>query len=156
MVAIAGIIVATIIGFIVGIGRLSHNWLIRKICTVYVEIFRNIPPLLVIFFWYYGVLAVLPLLRESIDLPFASFLNVRGFYFPAMFGTATVSMVLVGLHRHRPELVRCPPGARQMATGQHFPVFWVSLALIVGLPLLAYSLSGFPVTFDFPQKATST
>ena len=57
LVAIAGIITATIVGFIVGIGRLSHNWLIRKICTVYVEVFRNIPPLLVIFFWYPGVLA---------------------------------------------------------------------------------------------------
>ncbi|TIS10793.1 MAG: amino acid ABC transporter permease, partial [Mesorhizobium sp.] len=51
IVAAAGIVLATIVGFIIGIGRLSQNWLIRKICTVYVEIFRNIPPLLVIFFW---------------------------------------------------------------------------------------------------------
>ncbi len=66
-VAFAGIITATIIGFIIGIGRLSHNWLIRKICTVYVEVFRNIPPLLVIFFWYFGVLSVLPQARQSIS-----------------------------------------------------------------------------------------
>ena len=51
LVAVTGIITATIIGFIIGIGRLSHNWLIAKLCTVYVEAFRNIPPLLVIFFW---------------------------------------------------------------------------------------------------------
>ena len=56
IVAAAGIVTATIIGFILGVGRLSHNWLIRKICMVYVEVFRNIPPLLVIFFWYSGVL----------------------------------------------------------------------------------------------------
>ncbi|TIT59000.1 MAG: amino acid ABC transporter permease, partial [Mesorhizobium sp.] len=73
IVAVSGIITATIIGFILGVGRLSHNWLIRKICTVYVEVFRNIPPLLVIFFWYSGVLSVLPPPRESINLPFSSF-----------------------------------------------------------------------------------
>lgn len=70
-VAVAGIIFATIVGFLVGIGRLSKNWLIRKICTAYVEIFRNIPPLLVILFWYQGVLAVLPQVRQSISLPSA-------------------------------------------------------------------------------------
>ena len=66
LVAVAGIITASIIGFLVGIGRLSRNWLIRKISTVYVEMFRNIPPLLVIFFWYLGVLSVLPLPRDSL------------------------------------------------------------------------------------------
>ena len=66
VVAIAGIVTATIVGFLIGVGRLSRNWLIRKIATVYVEIFRNIPPLLVIFFWYLGVLAVLPASRDSI------------------------------------------------------------------------------------------
>ena len=77
-----GIIFATIIGFIVGIGRLSKNWLISKICTVYVEVFRNIPPLLVIFFWYSGVLAVLPAPRDAIICPSAPILNQRGFYLP--------------------------------------------------------------------------
>ena len=73
LVAVAGIVTATIVGFLVGIGRLSRNWLIRKISTVYVEIFRNIPPLLVIFFWYLGVLSVLPKPRDSYHLPFGSF-----------------------------------------------------------------------------------
>ena len=80
LVAVVGIVTATILGFLVGVGRLSQNWLIRKIATIYVEVFRNIPPLLVIFFWYLGVLAVLPAPRDSIDLPFGSFLNSRGFY----------------------------------------------------------------------------
>ena len=79
IVAIAGIVSATVIGFLVGIGRLSNNWLIRKLATVYIEVFRNIPPLLVILFWYQGVLALLPNVRDSVGLPFGSFLNNRGF-----------------------------------------------------------------------------
>ena len=156
IVALAGIITATLIGFIVGIGRLSQNWLIRKICTVYVEVFRNIPPLLVIFFWYSGVLAVLPAPRDSIHLPFGSFLNQRGFYFPRTVWGQGSWLILVALavglamawfvaHRAR---------QRQMATGQQFPVFWTSVALIVGLPVLAFLLAGMPLTFDFPKQST--
>ncbi|RJT36316.1 amino acid ABC transporter permease [Mesorhizobium waimense] len=156
IVAGAGIVTATLIGFILGIGRLSRNWLIRKICMVYVEIFRNIPPLLVIFFWYSGVLAVLPIPRESINLPFGSFLNQRGFYFPrAVWGDGSWLIfvaLLVGIAMAW--FVARKARQRQMATGQQFPVFWTSLALIVGLPLLAYALSGFPLTFDFPKQST--
>ncbi|RUX86700.1 ABC transporter permease subunit, partial [Mesorhizobium sp. M7D.F.Ca.US.004.01.2.1] len=141
IVAIVGIITATIIGFIVGIGRLSQNWLIRKICTVYVEVFRNIPPLLVIFFWYSGVLAVLPAPRDSINLPFGSFLNQRGFYFPrAVWGDGSWLIfvaLLVGIGMAW--FVARKARQRQMATGQQFPVLWTALALIVGLPLLAYA-----------------
>src|SRR5690606_8088945 len=74
LVAVTGIITASIIGFLVGVGRLANNWLVRKICMVYVEIFRNIPPLLVIFFWYFGVISVLPAPRDSVQLPLSSFL----------------------------------------------------------------------------------
>lgn len=156
IIAFVGIITATIIGFIVGIGRLSKNWLIQKICTVYVEVFRNIPPLLVIFFWYSGVLAVLPAPRDSINLPFSSFLNQRGFYFPrAIWGDGSW-LILVGLLAGiaMAWFVAHKAHQRQMATGQQFPVFWTSLALIIGLPLLAYALSGFPLTFDFPKQST--
>ncbi|MFB9985185.1 amino acid ABC transporter permease [Mesorhizobium kowhaii] len=156
IVAFVGIITATIIGFIVGIGRLSKNWLIQKICTVYVEVFRNIPPLLVIFFWYSGVLAALPAPRDSINLPFGSFLNQRGFYFPrAIWGDGSW-LILVGLLAGiaMAWFVAHKAHQRQMATGQQFPVFWTSLALIIGLPLLAYALSGFPLTFDFPKQST--
>ncbi|MFA6157698.1 amino acid ABC transporter permease [Mesorhizobium sp.] len=156
IVAFVGIITATIIGFIIGIGRLSKNWLIQKICTVYVEVFRNIPPLLVIFFWYSGVLAVLPAPRDSINLPFGSFLNQRGFYFPrAVWGDGSW-LILVGLlvGIAMAWFVARKAHQRQMATGQQFPVFWTSLGLIVGLPLLAYVLSGFPLSFDFPKQST--
>jgi len=156
IIAVAGIITATIIGFIIGIGRLSQNWLIRKICMVYVEVFRNIPPLLVIFFWYSGVLAVLPPPRESYHLPVGSFLNQRGFYFPrAVWGEGSwlilvaflVALAMAWFVAHRAR-------QRQMATGQQFPVLWTSVALIVGLPVLAFLLGGMPLTFDFPKQST--
>jgi general L-amino acid transport system permease protein len=156
LVAATGIVATTIIGFLVGIGRLSSNWLIRKLATVYVETFRNIPPLLVILFWYQGVLALLPAVRDSYQLPFGSFLNTRGFYLPyPIFGEGSWLMLLglvVGIALSIFVAVRAR--ARQMATGQRFPVFWTSLLLIVGFPLLGYVLAGFPVTVDYPKLGT--
>lgn len=154
MVAAAGIVTATILGFLVGIGRLSQNWLIRKIATVYVEFFRNIPPLLVIFFWYMAVLALLPSVRDSIGLPFGSYLNQRGFYFPKpiwgegawLIGAAFVVAIVLSW------FVASRAKARQMATGQQFPTFWTCLGLLIGLPVLAYFLAGMPLTWDLPQK----
>jgi general L-amino acid transport system permease protein len=86
LVAAVGIVTATIIGFLIGIGRLSRNWLIAKLCTIYVEVFRNIPVLLVIFFFYKGVLGALPQVRDSLELPFSMFLNNRGLAFPGRYG----------------------------------------------------------------------
>lgn len=156
IVAAAGIVTATILGFLVGVGRLSNNWLIRKLATVYVEVFRNIPPLLVILFWYQGVLAVLPNVRDSLSLPLGSYLNNRGFYFPRLVWEPGAWLVLAGfvvaviLSWYVARRAR----ARQMATGQQFPVFLTSLALIILLPLLAYLLAGMPVSVDYPQKGT--
>jgi general L-amino acid transport system permease protein len=152
LVAVTGIITATIIGFIIGIGRLSHNWLIAKLCTVYVEVFRNIPPLLVIFFWYSGVLAVLPQPRDSLHLPLNMFLNNRGLAFPKpIFETGMwavgialligiVATVFTARWAHK----------RQAATGKQFHTIWASIGLIVGLPILAFLLSGLPLSFDMP------
>lgn len=156
LVAVTGIVTASIVGFIVGIGRLSKNWLIRKICTVYVEVFRNIPPLLVIFFWYLGVLSVLPLPRDSIALPFDSYLNSRGFFLPKMVWGPGAWLIPVGLGLGvaMAWFVARRARARQMATGQTFPVFWTSIGLIVGLPLLAFVAAGFPLSIEYPQKGT--
>ena len=152
LVAITGIITATIIGFIVGIGRLSHNWLIAKLCTVYVEVFRNIPPLLVIFFWYSGVLAVLPQPRESMHLPFSMFLNNRGLAFPKPMFEAGMWVVLAALVIGIIATVITARWAhkRQAATGKQFHTIWVSIALIAGLPILAFLVTGLPISFDVP------
>jgi general L-amino acid transport system permease protein len=175
LVAGVGIVTASIIGFIVGIGRLSRNWLIRKLCMVYVEVFRNIPPLLVIFFWYFGVISVLPAPRDSIALgiplgfetsygfygldyflSFGSYLNNRGFFLPkTMWGEgawliAAAIVVAIAMVWFVARKAR----QRQEATGQQFPVFWTSVALIIGLPLLAFALAGFPLTLEFPTAST--
>ncbi|MBD0415745.1 amino acid ABC transporter permease [Oryzicola mucosus] len=152
LVAAVGIVTATLVGFIVGIGRLSRNWLIRKICTVYVEVFRNIPPLLVIFFWYLGVLAILPQPRDSINLPFGSLLSNRGLSIPRpvwgegawLVGLAFVIAIAMAI------FVARRASARQMATGQRLPVLWINLGLFVGLILLAMVVTGFPLSFDVP------
>ncbi|MBX4872737.1 amino acid ABC transporter permease [Rhizobium bangladeshense] len=152
LIAVTGIITATIIGFIIGIGRLSRNWLIAKLCTVYVEVFRNIPPLLVIFFWYSGVLAILPSARESLHLPLGSYLNNRGLAFPKpIFGetfwlvgvafiVAIIAVIAMARWAHR----------RQAATGQPFHTIWASIGLLIGLPIIAFLLAGAPLSFDYP------
>jgi general L-amino acid transport system permease protein len=151
-VAFFGIITATILGFLVGIARLSHNWLLAKLAQAYVEIFRNIPPLLVIFFWYKGVIAILPQARDSVALPLGGFLNNRGLFFPkaiwgegswmivAALGVAIVaSIVIVKWAR-----------ARQARTGQQFRSGWTSLGLIILLPTVTFLALGAPLTFDYP------
>ncbi|ANK72259.1 MULTISPECIES: amino acid ABC transporter permease [Ensifer] len=152
LVAVCGIFTATIIGFAVGIGRLSHNWLIAKLSLAYVEIFRNIPPLLVIFFWYSGVLAILPQPRESAALPLNMFLNNRGLAFPKpIFGDGSLYTVLAFvLAIVASFLLSRYARKKQEATGQRFPVLWASLGLIIGLPLLVFLATGSPITFDVP------
>ncbi|AGB71069.1 MULTISPECIES: amino acid ABC transporter permease [Rhizobium] len=152
LISLVGIIAATIIGFLVGMGRLSHNWLVAKLSQAYVEIFRNIPPLLVIFFWYSGVLVLLPQAREAVHLPFSSYLSNRGLAFPSpIFGAAMwavgvalliaiAAVFFVARWAHR----------RQTATGQQFHTIWVSIGILIGLPLLVFLVTGMPLSFDYP------
>ena len=156
LVAVLGIVTATAIGFLVGIGRLSRNWLIARLCTIYVETFRNIPPLLVIFFWYLGVLAVLPGVRDSYELPFGTYLNSRGFFMPRPIwgeGAWLIAVALVGGIAVTWFLAR-RAYQRQMATGQRTPLWPKALALIVALPLVVFFVTGMPVTFDMPELGT--
>ncbi|MBP1886949.1 amino acid ABC transporter permease [Sinorhizobium mexicanum] len=152
VVAITGIVTATIIGFLVGIGRLSHNWIIAKLSLAYVEVFRNIPPLLVIFFWYSGVLAVLPQAREALALPLNVFVSNRGVAFPRpIFGEGAEYTILAFLIAVAASfLVSRYANRRQAATGQRFPVLWTVLGLLIGLPLITFVATGAPLSFDVP------
>ncbi|MBZ5761457.1 amino acid ABC transporter permease [Rhizobium sp. VS19-DR104.2] len=152
IVAACGIVTATIIGLLVGMGRLSHNWLIAKLSTVYVEIFRNIPPLLVIFFWYKGVLSLLPDVKKAMSLPLSVYVSNRGVYMPApIFGAGIWTVPVVCAVGIIGAIVYTRwANKRQLATGKRPPVLLVNLALIIGLPLLAFAIAGFPVTFDIP------
>ena len=156
IVAGFGIATALVLGFLVGVARLSNNWLVRTIATTYVEIFRNLPPLLQIFFWYFGVLSVLPQPKESIAMPFGSFLNSRGFFLPKFIWGEGSGLILAGLAVGIviSVFVWSWSRKRQMDTGQQFPVLWTSIALIAGFPLLAFFLSGMPVTVEYPKLST--
>lgn len=152
LVAITGIITATIIGFIVGIGRLSHNWIIAKLSLAYVEVFRNIPPLLVIFFWYSGVLSILPQARDALALPFDIFLSNRGVAFPRPIAEEGAEYTLLAFVIAVAASVFFARYARkrQLATGERLPVLWTVLGLIIGLPLVTFLVTGAPITFDIP------
>ncbi|OJF89998.1 amino acid ABC transporter permease [Pararhizobium antarcticum] len=152
LVAFCGIITATIIGFLVGIGRLSHNWLIAKLAMIYVEFFRNIPPLLVIFFWYSGVLAVMPQARDALELPFDIYVSNRGVAFPRpVFESMTqftfYAFVLGAIASF---FIARFARKRQMETGQTFPLLPTVLGLMIGVPLVVFLLTGRPLSFDIP------
>ncbi|HEX3710111.1 MAG TPA: amino acid ABC transporter permease [Pseudolabrys sp.] len=153
LVAGLGIVFATIIGFIVGISRLSSNWLVSKVATGYVETIRNIPLLLQLLFWYNAVLKALPGFRESFVFPGSIYINNRGLFIPDPvflqgFG-AVVAALIVGVIASIAFYIWARK--RQEKTGQQAPVFLVTLALVIGLPLIVFALRGFPLEFDYPK-----
>ena len=152
IVAACGIVTASIVGLLVGIGRLSNNWIIARLCTVYVEVFRNIPPLLVIFFWYKGVLSLLPDVKQALSLPLSVYVSNRGVYMPAPIFGAGFWIVLVAFAIGIVGAIIYSQWAnrRQLATGIRPPVLWINLALIIGLPVVAFVVLGMPMTFDIP------
>lgn len=152
LVSVLGIILATIIGFIVGIARLSENWMIAKLSAAYVEILRNTPLLLQIFFWYNAVLAPLPSPRQSVHLGEAVFLNNRGLYVPRPIFESGSSVVLIAVVIAIVGIIALKrwAKARQLKTGQQFPVFFTSVGIIIVLPAIAYFLSGTPVSLEYP------
>lgn len=152
MVSFWGILFATIIGFVAGIMRLSPNWLIRKIAAVYIETLRNIPLLLQIFFWYYVVLSVLPSPRQGMHVTENVILTNRGFYMPAPVAGDGFGWVWVALLAAVVGVVMLVRWSRKRleTTGQPFPVFWTSVGLVIGLPLVAFVATGAPLSFDNP------
>ncbi len=153
LVAGLGIVFATILGFIVGISRLSRNWLLAKVAGGYVETIRNLPLLLQLLFWYNAVLKALPDIRESIAIPGGAFLNNRGFFLPLPVSKSGFGAVEIALLAGIVAAIAFYVWARkrQERTGQQAPVLWVTLALLIGLPLAVFVLTGFPLGFEFPQ-----
>ncbi len=153
LVSFLGIILATVIGFIVGIARLSSNWLVSRFAAVYIEIFRNIPLLLQIFFWYFAVLQALPSARQSMSLGEAIFLNVRGLYFPApVFGegsSVVIATFLIGIVAS--VLINIWAKNKQRLTGQQTPMGRIIFGLVVVLPTIAYFVMGSPISAEYPE-----
>ncbi len=152
LVSILGIFFATVLGFIFGVMYFSSNWLIKKFSVIYVETFRNIPLLLQILFWYSAVLATLPGPRDSLSLGEAVFLNVRGLFIPKLVGEGgsvlvyiALAVAIIGIF-----VLRSWAKKRQDATGEQFPVFYTSIAMVIGLPFIAALVTGFPFVIDYP------
>lgn len=152
LIAVTGIVTATVVGFLLALGRLSSNWLVSRLCTIYVEVFRNTPALLVIFFWYSGVLTLLPQPRDSLALPFGALLNNRGMTVPSLVWLPGSWMILTALLLAIVLVVALKfwSTRRQALTGRQFPVLQTSVAILVALPVAAFVASGAPVTFEVP------
>ena len=154
LVAALGILLATIIGFAVGVARLSSNWVVAKLAMIYVEVIRNIPLLLQLYFWYNAVLKPLPDARNSIALPGSIYLNNRGIILPSpQFGPAFEAVAiafLIGIAGAIAFFVWAR--GQQAKTGKQYPNGWVALGLVVGLPLLVFFATGRPLSFDYPQQ----
>ena len=147
-----GIVLATVLGFLIGIARLSNNWLLSRAAAVYIEVFRNIPLLLQVFFWYFCVLRALPAPRQSINVADAFFLNVRGLYVPAPiaengFSVVTVAFVIAAIGA---VFLRKWAKKRKELTGQPFPVFWGTLGVLFGLPLIVFFIAEMPLHWELP------
>ena len=150
LVASVGIILSTILGFSVGIGRLSKNLIVRSMSTFYVEAVRNTPLLLQLLFWYNAVLKALPEVRDSVKFPGGMFLNNRGLFTPEPIFAQAFSYVswaiLIGIAAT--VYYRYWARKKQESTGVQSPVGLVTLGLVFGLPLLVYFLAGQPVSFN--------
>ena len=152
LVAIFGILLATVMGVALGIIRLSKNWLASRLAYWYVEFTRNVPILLHILLWHGIIINTFPQTRQAINFGDITFLSNRGFYLPKpltesgiefvylCFVIALIFSVLFNKYAKK----------KQELTGVQYPVFWINIAVIIILPSLAFFLSGLPLTFEIP------
>jgi general L-amino acid transport system permease protein len=153
LVAVIGIFFATVIGFLVALGRLSPNWLLARISGGYVELLRNIPLLFQILFWYLAVLGTLPPPRQSISLFGIVFLSNRGLVVPTPIphpGLEAVAIALL-IAIAASLLLRFYARRQLFQTGRLITIWPYVAGLILGLPLLATLAFGVPVSFEIPQ-----
>ena len=152
LVAFIGIIFSTIIGVIVGIARLSPNYLIERSAAFYVEFFRNIPLLLQIFFWYFAALRALPLPEKAEPIFGVIFLTIKGLFIPA-FVWNNLDIFLYSLLASIIAIIFIRSYSKRLREnkGQQIPVFYISLGLIIGLPFLSFLIGGVTLSFEIPE-----
>jgi len=151
LVAFIGIIIATILGVIVGVARLSPNYLIEKTAAVYVEFFRNIPLLLQIFFWYFAALRALPLPQDADSIFGVSYLTIKGLYTPS-FVWENLNIFFYSLIAAIISIILIKNYARKLQEneGKQLPVFFISVGLLIILPLIAFLIGGVSLGFEVP------
>ena len=151
LVSFLGIIFCTILGVIIGVARLSQNFLIRNSAAWYVEFFRNIPLLLQIFFWYYAALRALPLPETAEPWFGVTYMTIKGYYIPSMIWenlnvflscliAAIVSIIFIRIYARK----------LQEREGKQLPVFYISIGLLIILPLLSFLIGGVKLDFELP------
>jgi general L-amino acid transport system permease protein len=155
LVAVIGVVLATALGLSVGIGQISSNWLVARLCRAYVEVMRNVPLLLQLFFWYFAVLRALPGPRDSWSLLGSAFLNNRGLYLPRPLAEPGFDVVVVAFavgliaaaaYAHLQRLKRD-------RTGRSEPTVRYALALMCLPVFVAAAIMQFPVRFSWPELA---
>ena len=154
MVSAWGIVFATVLGFAIGLMRLSSNWLISRIALAYIEFHRNIPLLVLLFLWYFGVFTRLPQVKESITLPGPMYINQRGFYLTwlklAENGSLFVAFVLAGIFLSIAIWVILRRIRER--TGKETYFGRISLAVLILVPLIGWFVSGGkPLMLDVPE-----
>ena len=157
LVSAIGIIFATLIGVTVGIGRLSSNYLIAKAAEFYVEIFRNIPLLLQLFFWYYAALRALPLPENAINILDVSYLTVKGWYVPKFLWT-NFSVFLSSILASIIAIVFVYKYAKKQREeiGKQVPTFSISFGILILFPLLTFLIGGVTLNFQIPVLSQMT
>jgi general L-amino acid transport system permease protein len=153
LVAAIAVVLATILGFLIGIARLSSNWLVATLAGGYVELIRNVPLLLQLYFWYNAVLKSLPQLKGSVALPGGGILNNRGLFLPRPEFAPQFAVVLVALTIGIAAAVALHVYAsrRHDRTGEEVPTLWLTLGLVIVLPLAVFAVLGFPLGFSVPH-----
>ncbi len=151
LISALGIVFATILGFVLGVLRLSHNWLISRLVGVYIEALRNVPLLLQFLFWHFAVFQSLPLVRQAISIFDTFYIHNRGITSPNPVPEPGLWIVFVAIAVAIAAIVWLKNWAhrRQDLTGQQFPVFWTSLAILVGLPWIVAIAAGSPLHWEF-------
>ena len=152
-VSALGIVLATLLGTVMGIARLSSNWLIRKLAQIYVETFRNIPLLLQLFFWWAMLRISAPAPRQAWEPLPGVLVSNRGFVYPVPIADPAHHWMLLALAFSVAGAIGVSRWAkrRQALTGAQFPSGWVGAALIVGMPLLVFLAAGMPLKLDWPE-----
>ncbi len=151
LVSFLGIIFCTILGVVIGVARLSQNFLIKNSAAWYVEFFRNIPLLLQIFFWYYAALRALPLPENAQPWFGVTYMTIKGYYIPSMiwenlnvFLSCLIAAIVAII------FIRVYAKKIQEREGKQLPVLYISLALITILPLLSFLIGGVTLDFEMP------
>lgn len=151
-VSIIGCILATLLGLVIGISRLSSNWLLSTLAATYIETLRNIPLLLQLFFWYHAVLRTLPGVRDSFNFFDYAFLNNRGIFLPNPNAASGFSPFVIAIFLAGVAIYFRARYARQIrdSTGEQVAVFYPAIGALILLPLLSIFAFGFPLSATFP------